>query len=70
MKIRLIKEPDENELKLAKITKVVPDTTRIEMTFEDESLNDILANFKNFLSACGFGINCGDEIELIKEGEE
>ena len=66
MKIRLIKEPDEN---LAKFSSV-SDTTRIEMSFEDESLNDILANFKNFLSACGFGINCGDEIELIKEGEE
>ena len=67
MKIRLIKEPDEVKLQNFNYSY---DTTRIEMEFEDDSLNDVLTNFKSFLMACGFGINCGDEIELIKEGEE
>lgn len=47
-----------------------PDLTEIKLTTEHNSLPELLQEFKNFLSACGFIIPAGAELDLTDEEDD
>ena len=46
------------------------DNSEIEYKCNEQSLPEILNDFKDFLAGCGYPISFSDSIELVKENED